>query len=343
MDSRSPPAGTSFAGMTDPGAGGLPRRLRLLAISAIEAEPGRGGALTFPLLPPGLSFVPADDADTANIHEREPAQVVGQPKPGILELPVAGPAEQLQVHLVEHPEAGGTDRMAEALQAAVDLARYATVCVIEAVHDVLDRPAVAQAQVALHPELLARHGHHQRPAQQELPLVYAWMIGDNVHKDAGNLQNLPNDPDTYYANLDFSDLERTVRAANRFYDNPGVDTDVDGYRGEFTVCCVESVLVAPSVYQCTLEDTVWIAGDGIPDYAPYTPSCCEGRTGNVNMTDIVDLSDLAGLISYLVGGGYVLPCWDEANVNGTDIVDLSDLAGLISYLVGGGYVLPACP
>lgn len=179
--------------------------------------------------------------------------------------------------------------------------------------------------------------------QQELPLVYAWMIGDSVHKDAGNLQNLPNDPDKYYANLDFSDLERTVRAANRFYDNPGVDTDVDGYRGEFTVCCVESVLIAPSVYQCTLEDTVWIAGDGIPDYAPYTPSCCEGRTGNVNMTDIVDLSDLAGLISYLVGGGYVLPCWDEANVNGTDIVDLSDLAGLISYLVGGGYVLPACP
>ena len=72
-------------------------------------------------------------------------------------------------------------------------------------------------------------------------------------------------------------------------------------------------------------------------------SCCQGVTGNVNMTGIVDLSDLSALVSYLTGGGYVLPCASEANVNNAGIVDLSDLSALVSYLTGGGYVLPNCP
>ncbi len=74
-----------------------------------------------------------------------------------------------------------------------------------------------------------------------------------------------------------------------------------------------------------------------------TGSCCTGTTGNVNMSGIVDLSDLSALVSYLTGGGYVLPCVPEANVNNSGIVDLSDLSALVSYLTGGGYVLPNCP
>jgi hypothetical protein len=70
--------------------------------------------------------------------------------------------------------------------------------------------------------------------------------------------------------------------------------------------------------------------------------CCVGVTGNVNMTGIVDLSDLSSLVSYLTGGGYVLPCNDEANVNASGIVDLADLSSLVSYLTGGGYVLSTC-
>lgn len=71
-------------------------------------------------------------------------------------------------------------------------------------------------------------------------------------------------------------------------------------------------------------------------------SCCEGTTGNVNANGIVDLADLSALVSYLTGGGYVLPCSDEANVNGGGIVDLADLSSLVSFLTGGGYVLPNC-
>ena len=75
-----------------------------------------------------------------------------------------------------------------------------------------------------------------------------------------------------------------------------------------------------------------------------TPSCCcQGATGNVNSSGIVDLADLSALVSYLTGSGYILPCYNEANVNGTGIVDLSDLSALISYLTGGGYQLANCP
>jgi hypothetical protein len=75
----------------------------------------------------------------------------------------------------------------------------------------------------------------------------------------------------------------------------------------------------------------------------FVTSCCVGVTGNVNAAGIVDLADLSALVSYLTGGGYVLPCVPEANVNNSGIVDLADLSALVSYLTGGGYVLPSCP
>jgi len=179
---------------------------------------------------------------------------------------------------------------------------------------------------------------------QTVSLVYAWVIGDSVHRDPNNLQNLPNDPEAYYANLDFSGLARTVRAAHRFYDNPGVDTDDDGYLGQFVTCCIESVLVEPPLtYECSLADTVWTGGDGVPDYLPYTPKCCIGRTGNVNLMGITDLSDLSALVNYLTGEGYTLPCPISANVDGSGIVDLSDLSALVGYLKGSEPVLQVCP
>ncbi|PWB70390.1 hypothetical protein C3F09_09150 [candidate division GN15 bacterium] len=73
-----------------------------------------------------------------------------------------------------------------------------------------------------------------------------------------------------------------------------------------------------------------------------SPSCCSGTVGNVNMTGITDLADLSALVSYLTGGGFVLPCKEEANINNTGIVDLADLSALVSYLTGGGFVLPNC-
>ena len=74
--------------------------------------------------------------------------------------------------------------------------------------------------------------------------------------------------------------------------------------------------------------------------------CCVGLRGNVSgdVGNLVDLSDLSALISYLTGGGYILPCPAEANLSGDpqNFVDLSDLSALISYLTGGGFALTTC-
>lgn len=100
----------------------------------------------------------------------------------------------------------------------------------------------------------------------------------------------------------------------------------------------DSVAIVPDTVPKLDTSKVW-AFDG---ELVIGPGCCVGITGNVNMTGIVDLSDLSALVSYLTGGGYVLPCPKEANVNSVGIVDLSDLSALVSYLTGGGYALPGC-
>ena len=49
------------------------------------------------------------------------------------DLTRAGTAEQLVVALIRHAQARGRDRVAEAFQAAIDLARHATIAIEEAV------------------------------------------------------------------------------------------------------------------------------------------------------------------------------------------------------------------
>ena len=128
------------------------------------------------------------------------------------------------------------------------------------------------------------------------------------------------------------------------------DVDLDGV-GDVCDNCPNT----PNTNQADLDlDGVGDVCDNCPnDYNPGQEDadhdgvgdacCCTGVTGNVNMIGIVDLSDLSALVSYLTGGGYVLPCPQEANVNNLGIVDLSDLSAMVSYLTGGGYVLPSCP
>lgn len=85
---------------------------------------------------------------------------------------------------------------------------------------------------------------------QTLPLAVAHVAGQGFHTVPDNLGNLPADPGAYMANLNFQGLHNNARWADWVYDNPGVDTDSDGYRGEFVVCGL---------------DTLYVKGDGIPD------------------------------------------------------------------------------
>ena len=88
----------------------------------------------------------------------------------------------------------------------------------------------------------------------------AYVAGENFHTDEANFYNLPLNPDAWYEGVDFSDLATNALWAGWVYDNPGVDSDSDGYYGEFTVCDMGDV-----------SDTIWRTGDGVPDLRAASP------------------------------------------------------------------------
>jgi len=105
-----------------------------------------------------------------------------------------------------------------------------------------------------------------------IPIVFVVTAGENFHTDPNNLSNLySGNVDAYYSNLDFSDLVKNANWANWIYDNPGVDTDGDGYKGEFRVCVFDSVLDADSNWIATAAETTWYKGDGVPDWKAAAP------------------------------------------------------------------------
>ncbi len=105
---------------------------------------------------------------------------------------------------------------------------------------------------------------------QSIHIAYALVFGENFHTDPNNAANLPYHPDQFYANLDFSDLEKNITWAKWIYDNPGVDTDSDGYAGDMVICNQDSVLT-DSGWVATVTDTFYATGDGVPDWRPVSP------------------------------------------------------------------------
>jgi len=103
-----------------------------------------------------------------------------------------------------------------------------------------------------------------------IPITFALIGGENFHADPNNFARLPLDPQGYLDNVDFSDVTRNALMAGWVYDNPGVDTDGDGYFGEFRVCVHDSALIDGS-WVASRADTQWYRGDGIPDFCGALP------------------------------------------------------------------------
>jgi hypothetical protein len=103
-----------------------------------------------------------------------------------------------------------------------------------------------------------------------LPLCFAYVAGENFHHDVGNGGNLPDHPDRYYANVDFSDLAKNAVWAEWIYDNPGVDTDGDGFAGDKRICVLDSSLTDTG-WVVTAAETIYYRGDGIPDWRGAAP------------------------------------------------------------------------
>ena len=99
---------------------------------------------------------------------------------------------------------------------------------------------------------------------QTLPLSFAYVGGENLHTFKNNakynLAKATYNPDLYYDSLHFEDFALNSMWSSWIYDNPGVDTDSDGYAGEFRLCCNQGIC-----------DTVWYKGDGVPDFRGASP------------------------------------------------------------------------
>ncbi len=122
-----------------------------------------------------------------------------------------------------------------------------------------------------------------RPGQM-LPISFAWLAGADLHTDPTNFENLfnPLNPNRFYQSLDFSNLAANSRWASWVYDNPGVDTDKDGYCGKSRICCTDSIVheIDTTIngkdtivleIQYTVCDTFWYEGDGVPDFVGAGP------------------------------------------------------------------------
>jgi len=113
---------------------------------------------------------------------------------------------------------------------------------------------------------------------QTLPISFAYVAGENLHRDENNITNLPDNPDVYYAGLDFDDIALNSRWASWVYDNPGVDTNDDGDSGrvleERELVRIDTTpdgdsLIIDTVYNVLKR--AWIQGDGVPDFKGAAP------------------------------------------------------------------------
>lgn len=113
-----------------------------------------------------------------------------------------------------------------------------------------------------------------------LPITFAYVGGENFHTDCNAFTNLfnPADPQPYYDQLNFDEFGMNATWASWIYDNPGVDTDGDGFRGPMRFCFLDSVwgrdtLGGPfdSTWLITKIDTIYSSGDGVPDFVGAAP------------------------------------------------------------------------
>jgi len=106
--------------------------------------------------------------------------------------------------------------------------------------------------------MLSRCGIDPIPPGDSIQFTVAFIAGADFHRYPDNFaRNFdPYNPQPYFDKLDFTDLIKNARWAAWVFDNPGVDTDGDGYRGEaHLINCVDG--------RC---DSVFYSGDGVPDW-----------------------------------------------------------------------------
>ncbi len=122
---------------------------------------------------------------------------------------------------------------------------------------------------------------------QVLPVSFAYVGGRKFHHVENNLSNLPFNPSTFEENLDFSNFGYNCTWSSWIYDTPGFDTDSDDFFGKYRVCASGPVLRIDTIIKgdppdttidtaFQVEDTVWVEGDGVPDFKGASPPPAPG-------------------------------------------------------------------
>ncbi len=119
---------------------------------------------------------------------------------------------------------------------------------------------------------------------QKLPVSFAWIGGDDLHPSPNNFDNLFNSahPQLFYESLNFDNLAANSRWASWVYDNPGVDTDGDGYFGKTRICYLDSTIygfdtismdpfLLDTLWDFTSAETTYSEGDNVPDFEGAGP------------------------------------------------------------------------
>ena len=92
---------------------------------------------------------------------------------------------------------------------------------------------------------------------ETIPFTIAYVMGEGFHIDPVKTSIAAN-PQAFLDRVNFDDLYKNTAWARWVYDNPGVDTDNDGYFGEIRVC-PETV------------DSFFYTGDSVADLRAATP------------------------------------------------------------------------
>ncbi|PKK83320.1 MAG: hypothetical protein CVT49_08955 [candidate division Zixibacteria bacterium HGW-Zixibacteria-1] len=116
-----------------------------------------------------------------------------------------------------------------------------------------------------------------------LPVSFAYVAGANFHRRCEDWDQYyqPYNPQPYSDRLDFTDFAKNAMWASWIYDNPGYDSDGNGYFGKYRICVYDStfvfdtVSIDPVVIETTMvytqADTLWYEGDGVPDFRGAAP------------------------------------------------------------------------
>ncbi len=103
-------------------------------------------------------------------------------------------------------------------------------------------------------------------------VVVAYVAAPDFHTDPTNINRLiDEDYEGWYAHLNFNTLAKHAKMAEWVYDNPGFDTDGDGYLGKSHICVLDSAFI-DGRWVPSIAETTYYAGDGIADWrAPGAP------------------------------------------------------------------------